>query len=544
MKPIERYQSRLLIIAGVFFLAGMDRCTPPVVDVTTIPDVPLQYSQLKHHGEWLGFHIGAGTPDPTPRTGAAHWQGIGRYQDSSDTPYMIVSLNAKKNSGHPGGLAVARMESRPNHGERMRSNRLKKGSETEDTPPPPTDVVVKWFQLPTFYDHPGGIQVIGDLVAIAMVNADENRSTLGHPDGAVMFVDLSGLPDIGRLNLLPHIHGIAVTADRAINRIGAVGITQLLDGRFLLVAQNLKGDWLHFYKSNADSYEELVKGLSFSNSPHVVFSHLDSWSSEEIVGKWYREKTGDPTSASFQMLNLVTQQDGRIFLIGARNKNKAAPFFGGNEDRLQLYEVQGYDSGKEIVVRSVGKREGKHMFLRNAGSGLNGNFNAAAGLYVSPTGELLVYAAEHDNDGTPGGPDGFIRMAEFRNELMNRADSPLYPRPWVELFEHDNFQGRSIVLDWDDRAFEDWQDFGELDGSTRGFHDQVSSVRWYAPVGCRIGLYEQDSFRGRILTLEGSGSVRGYSDLSDVTFDLSEDPAEDEISSTRFLGPTSRCKSP
>ena len=543
--------------------------------IRPVPDVIVQFDELKHHGEWMGFHMGAGAPDPTPRTGSAHWQGMGRYQDSENTPYIIISLNAQKNSGQPGGLAIVRMNSREKHAERMRSNRLLKGSETEDTAPPPNDKIVKWFTLPTFYDHPGGIQIVGDVVAVAMVNADADRSTQGNPDGAVMFVDLSGLPDLDRVKRFPYFLGITASPDKDINRIGAVGLTQLLDGHFLLVVQNLNGKWLHFYKSLATTYDRLVDDLSDSDLPVPggAFRYLDSWSSDECIGNWYREIIEDPSSTSFQTINLVTQEDGRVFLIGARNKNKLAPFAGINEDWLQLYEVENYDGNGDIIVRSRPSQGGKHMFLRNAGSGLNGNFNAASGVYISPTGELLLYAAEHDNDGPPGGEDGFVRMAEFRNEFMARVGSPLnrpvanaggkkgyysveegssisldgsgseppFIKPWVELYEHDNFEGRSVVLDWDDRYLEDWRDFGKLDGANRGFHDQASSVRWQAPLGCNIGLYKDTSYQGKMATLEGDGTIRSYTDLGNVKFDGDNESVGDEISAMRFLGTAYDC---
>jgi len=132
-----RFTSRLLSVLHA--MAALVLMALPATGQTangprTVPDVIQQYDYLKHHGEWMGFHMGAGAPDPSPYTGADHWQGMGRYQDSENTPYLIVSLNSEKNSGNPGGLAIVRMGSREQHGERMRSNRLATEAETEDTP--------------------------------------------------------------------------------------------------------------------------------------------------------------------------------------------------------------------------------------------------------------------------------------------------------------------------------------------------------------------------------------------------------------------------
>jgi hypothetical protein len=500
-----------------------------------------------------------------------------------------VTLNSEENSGEAGGVAIVEMYSREANGERLRSNRLEREAETEDTSPPPEDLIVRWFELPTTYDHPGGMQVVGDIAAIAMMEAGD-----GHPDppGVVMFMDLSGLPDVNAVELFPET--LDVIGPEESTRIGAVGITQLLDGRFLLVVQNGKGRWLHFFRSEATSYDGLVDDLS--DPSDQAFFWLDSWHYPEIIGKWYREVDGIPTSASFQTINLVTQEDGRVFLIGARNSNKAAPFFEfpvivESEDRLQLYEVENFDGSGDVVVRTRLSEDGKHMhltnagFLSTAGSGHNGNFNAAAGVYISPTGEFILYAAEHDNDGPPGNEEGFVRMAEFRCGYMAREDSPLYLpaadagggeggyaveegstvvldgsgsepafiKPWVELYEHDHFGGRSVVLDWDDRDLEDWQDFGKLDGLHRGFHDQASSAVWWAPPGCDIGLYEDDNFGGKVATLVGDGTIHEYLDMGQDPFDGDDDCSDsfgslkpscigDDISSMRFLGTESACE--
>lgn len=575
-----RFSSRLLSV--LLAMAAVSLMAIPAAGQTangprTVPDVIQQYDYLKHHGEWIGFHMGAETPDPSPFTGADHWQGMGRYQDSENTPYLIVSLNSEKNSGNPGGLAIVRMDSREQHGERMRSNRLARDTETEDTAPPPDDEVVKWLPLSVEYDHPGGMQIIGDIVAVAMMEAGD-----GHPDppGKVMFVDLSGLPDVNAVELLPET--VDVIGPEDATRIGAVGITQLQNGRFLLVVQNGKGKWLHFFRSEATSYDGLVEDLA--DPSDQAFFWLDTWHYEEIIGRWYWEEEIVNT-ASFQTINLVTQDDGRVFMIGARNDNKAAPFFGPNRNNLQLYEVENFDGSGEIVVRTRLSEGGKRMHLSNSGSGDNGNFNAASGLYISPTGELIFYAAEHDNDGPPGGANGFVRMAEFRYGYMAREDSPLllpaadagggeggytveegstvvldgsgsgpsFIKPWVELYEHDHFGGRSLVLDWDDRDLEDWQDFGKLDGGWRGFHDQASSVVWQAPHGCDIGLYEHDNFGGKVATLVGDGTIHYYLDMGLDPFDGDNDCSEslfsskpscigDDISSMRFLGTDSACE--
>ena len=70
-------------------------------------------------------------------------------------------------------MHIVKMGSRDKDGERMRSNRLRRNSETTDTPPETTDRVVRTILFDgttewPHYDHPGGMQQIGDIVVLAL----------------------------------------------------------------------------------------------------------------------------------------------------------------------------------------------------------------------------------------------------------------------------------------------------------------------------------------------------------------------------------------
>jgi len=72
----------------------------------------------------------------------------------------------------PGNLLTVRMDSRDKFGERMRSNRLERDRDLADTPPELEDTTVAFitFNGETWpnYSHPGGMQLWGDVLAIAM----------------------------------------------------------------------------------------------------------------------------------------------------------------------------------------------------------------------------------------------------------------------------------------------------------------------------------------------------------------------------------------
>jgi chitodextrinase len=192
----------------------------------------------------------------------------------------------------------------------------------------------------------------------------------------------------------------------------------------------------------------------------------------------------------------------------------------------------------------------KHFWCDSDGAGRIGNFRASAGVYVSPSGELILYTTEHDNDG----PSDSVRMGEFRHVYTTRPWSPLRcptadaggpyvvaegssielsgirstpppEKPWCELYDDKDYSDRSLILDWMDRSRDNFNNFDEHDG----FTDKASSVIWQAPVGCDIILYEHDNYEGAALRLAGTGEVRAVPNL-----DWSDYKFNDKASSIRF----------
>jgi hypothetical protein len=79
----------------------------------------------------------------------------------------------------------------------------------------------------------------------------------------------------------------------------------------------------------------------------------------------------------------------------------------------------------------------------------------------------------------------------------------------------------------------------ELLESIKGFNNRASSVRWYAPVGVDIVLYDRANYQGGRLTLRGAGNVEETSDLHSKFLDIPQFPpwpAGDLMRSMRFDG--------
>jgi hypothetical protein len=503
-------------------LFGLLICIAPVLaeDTALVPDVYNQFIDLKHHGEPLGFHLGSGMPVPSLTN---HYQGIQRLS-SPGTPYLVVSRSGEEVAN----LLVVKMESRNSMGERFRSNRLVKGSFTEVTAPPISDrgVFNVYFDGSAWpqYAHAGGLQIVDDVLAVPLENPGDDQL----PEGMIVFVDLADPEAPINLRQIGLSH-----------KAGAVAITRQPSGRFLMIVigpdDNKK---ILVYESNVDNLRD----------PNLDFSLIDEWEMGELEGNPFPEPVSIwPTKyKGYQAINFVRQSDGQLFLIGTHNTLDIPP--GVGTDYAELYQVVFRDDEFKLIYVAQ-----KHLYCENAGSGRMCNLAAAGGVYISPSGELILYSTEHYNDG----PQDSVRMAEFRDEYVNRCDSPLhrpnadvggpivvpegssivligsalppYGKPWAELYDDDHFRDRSLMFDWEDRNKDDANDFD----ANEGFEDKASAVRWQAPKGCDIILYKDKNYGGDQLKLEGTGRVQEIANLNQDGYDFG-----DETSSIAFMGPT------
>jgi hypothetical protein len=152
------------------------------------------------------------------------------------------------------------------------------------------------------------------------------------------------------------------------------------------------------------------------------------------------------------------------------------------------------------------------------------SFAAATGFYVSPSGELLLYGAEHDNDG----PNGTVKAGEWRHRDGVRPGSPtLLPtaslsapatvdegstapvsgtasgpttRAFLQLFHQTNFGSYSLIADYRDRDRDDFDNLYlyelqilPLQNPPIFQHsDKARSWIWHAPAGCSIQAIDRE----------------------------------------------------
>jgi hypothetical protein len=584
-------------------------CNPskPNTEVYFVPDVVAQFNALPERAEALGFWIGS-SPDPLI---CKHYQGLAR-RHGKGTPYFFITKSGNKTSScaleddDPGNLLVVRMESRNQTGERMRSNRLLKGVEVQDTPPLPlpwfdkADTVVHWVWFdgndtdalgqtwPAYY-HPGGLQLVGDVLAVSLEKPYD-----GDPANLILFVDVSSPEEPVILSR----YDVGVRADF---NAGLVGLAPMPSGRYLMLVTGDRNKVLRFYESLPTDGTET--GPTDLKDPALSWELCDEWTEAEDEEDLFEcpfpsypsvcfsvdWPTGiAPSGGSHQSLNFVREgfANGALYLLGAINKGGGGGGAGYDEDELDLYrvEISGASCSEyEVHLRFASTKSitAKPTLQESHGTGGPdiANFAAASGTYVSPSGELLVYATEHDNDG----PWATVRAGEWRHKHMARSGSPTFDptaiidqqlqtsggstltspfrvdegesmfltghgdapitKAWIELFADPDWTDRSLVVDYEDWDLEDLGDFKDLDGDDvhpPGFSDQASSWRYFAPVGCTIRVNDDDfwdsNFPGKhTKTLPGEDEARTASNLKNVRNDRNDGDMDDELTSMQFF---------
>lgn len=565
MRRAPNIRTLLTLIAAILVSTFVPSTTAPPtraaqstagVPTTCVPNVIDQFRALKHHGEALGFRLTGGVPDPTL---FRHFQGIQRLEGAG-TPYFFVSRSGNETTpdpdifgDDPGDIFVVKFDSRDQSGERLRSNRMKIGQDTDDTPPPLEDRVVHHIQFSgterngitwPSYRHPGGMQTFQDVLIVPL-EAPEHKTTQS-PTRLVM-IELRNPNDPTVTPENPRkLHEFALEQTHA----GVVAITRRDDNnRLLLVVSGEKNETLHIYEANSGDLRD----------PNLALTQIDTWSHTELESDegWH---TG---TAAHQSYFLAKDCGGALYMLGTRNTT-GGHTFPFSEDWADLYEVT-FDAQGQFKLHLVSER---HFFCDYEGPEMICDFAASGGFYVSPTGELILYATEHEDTGPDVEvgdiDDDTVRMAEFRSGLgfrtgspnllptlqhggpytvpegqtkpLNAVVAPPYAEAWAELYDDKDFRDRSIVFDWADR---DRDSFGNLAGHD-GFSDKTSSVRWLAPIGCNVILHKDPANTGDGLILHGTGRLESIADLEDEINPNTNQRYDfgDEADSVMFSGAT------
>jgi len=326
---------------------GAADCNPAIDDVIG------QVTTLSTRGEPLGFHLGVLAAPTRDR----HWQSIQRLPGSSH--YMVVTRSTDR--PEDADVGVVHLASADGAG-RMRSNRLGALGDA----PPSEDAGIIAIASQTDHTHAGGTQLAGQVLAVPL--------EAGLPGSQVELFDL-GNPERPRsIGIVDH-----VVPEGASSQAGSVALAKLADGSFLMVIGRRDARTLDFYRSTSRELRT------------TTWKFADSWSADELQTTIADENYGD-----YQNLQLLAGTDRRLYLVGTHEDGVI-----NRTQWIDLFALEGID---EMSLVKVGKRRVSCARVR-----VQCNLDAGAGIYIDPTGALIVYGIEHAADG----PAGSVKMMEF-----------------------------------------------------------------------------------------------------------------------------------
>ena len=610
MTVARRFVPRILVTAGF----GLILSALPALaqQATFVPDVEAQFHALAYRADALGFTVGDDIVDPTT---CKHYEGIARLQSADGTPYFVLTRSGLYvppcffTDDEPGSLTIVRMGSRDKNGERLRSNRLKRGVETEDSTSDPADLAISfrnfngaggWPRM----GHPESMQVLGNILVVGVDTplTDSNSRSSTAPPMRVLFMNAADPEHLEIVNQF-----VPADMDFPENREpngGIVSITPLSNRRYLLMITGASranfgfdtfNEKMWFFESNSttrDANGDIdPNGATDLAAQGLSWRLLDLWQAD---GDCHLEQVGSTTvcvpnrtpdelyagqdwpvskGQEHQMFNFIRQGDvnGTLYLAGARGGIDLVAGFRIGDDILDLYRVDFV--GDQIKLKLIhSDQKDSHPSLQSTvlAEG-ESNFAAASGFHISPSGEIIFYATAHANYG----PSDITTVGEWRHHNMVRPDSPtllpgvtIFPpsggeftvnegdsttlaglgeqpatKAWLQLYSDGDFSGRYAVIDFLDWSKDDWDDFGDLEGTVFdahfGFNNEASSARWFAPSGTHIRLnqypFDDGDYPGddaRLLTGHGEDD-----DLGGLEDDIMSAEFMDDVASYYFGHP-------
>lgn len=268
-----------------------------------------------------------------PNMAESHIQGFGILTDSKGKEYGIASHN---NKGYSKGF--------------MMYLNCGKGGEAIKQ-----DVPVE------HYNHPGGIQIVGDYVFLAVENSDNNKSYIRLCDLSNLFINEEPVW-IAKEDFIidmPSHGAAAVAATRYCSK----------DGEKMMIVPCTPSK-LFIYRTDAG--EKLpVAGAK-----------------NELLATQMIEKISEDAAGNIQNINLVTQKnengEDSVYMFVYISKGKGVSF----SDSMELWKFDP-DNKKFIKV-------GENFHIKSSGGGAAGiHFRYGAGLQIK-NGELLFYATQRN----------------------------------------------------------------------------------------------------------------------------------------------------
>jgi len=553
----------VLLLLSVLAPAASIRAEERADGFRFLPSVDNEWFNMTERAEPLGFHIG-GSPDPSS---CKHYQAIVRVNGADGTPFFIMTRSGvlpdvpgpddivcddSDGERSDGNLVVFKMASRSKDGERMRSNRLVKGVHSDATEPPNEDRATIFYTVvqdglvegsggaehpPRVYQHPGGLSLVGHMLAMA---CESPRPAIPFLDPDYVSADHRTLVQFFDVSDPEHpvFKSSFTTENEMGGATGTIAVTPMPDGHYLLVATGgAHNEFFFWYRSDGTDL-----------------------SAPDLTWTFVIKSPGPDVEDAHQTLTFFREDDigGTLFLAGVRGK------FGSDHDARDLYQVtcetKNCLPGERVNLTTRINARRIVPFATIGGLAKQANGAAASGFYITPSGELLMYVTEHDNDG----PDGTVKAGEWHHkDLAHLGSDNFLPRillhdpyvvdegstttltafaappivkPWIALYTQTDNEGLYPMIDFEDWFRDDYDNLGNLDlipfpGSPT-MDDTTKSWAYYAPVGCSIDLFDFEGHRQK--TLPGTGFPKHDLDLTTVQNDDGDGNMDEKVDGVRF----------
>jgi len=352
---------------------------------TCVEDVEYEFASISTQGEKLSIWDNGLIPWPRYTQAVLngigidnHFQGIQRLRKG---PYIVIS--GSNIIDRIGSIFIARLGSRPSLGAFW--------SNLDDSYLPPIeDKLIEAIDVDSgLLWHAGGMSVAGDILVVPV---EEYKEAIV---SKVYFFDVSDPEDP-----VMYDYYIDRTIDPIKDKAGAVAITKLPDGRFILATWDTR--LLHFYLSNTT---DIIDGFDCEN--------VAAWDKNDVqaIG-------GLDTSFAAQTINFISQCDGELYLVALDGNNgDLGPFlpYLEVENWAELFHVE-FPDGDYSNIPIITKVASKEMycddnpFVPSWRIPSHCDFAAAAGVYIDPEGTLSIYSAPHYRSA------GIIKFSEFLPE--------------------------------------------------------------------------------------------------------------------------------
>lgn len=350
--------------------------------------------------------------------------------------------------------------------------------------------------------HCGGMSILEHVLVVPL---EGNRTK-----SLIRFLDISNPKK-------PKDMGDKVAISRPRSKAGAASLVRLPNGMYLC---SVWTDSERDNKSKIELYlsksQKLKDGFNYRSRKTIVIKEL--------------KRVKRPR---YQMIQLLLQDDNRLYLVGAEHTNRIAPIPpGAGFNRTRLYEIVLKDdvTNSNFRLRTPQIKKEKHGTKCFGGGGNRYNFAAGVGIYITPQRSLSLYACYHRK--SEGGKE--LQCTEFyprfqQDTITRRKDS------LIELYDDVNFKDRCMRI------------YGQKNNRLANylkvyvegnhFNDKSSSIKFQLPRGFKYELFEHKNFSGRKMTLIGTGKVQEIKNMKyarNSSFCKMPSNFSDKISSSKF----------